>query len=138
MDAATRGGLMHRRASRWFLGVSAVVWTPYGLYCMWRPESLRAAAGIAVESATGATELRAMYGGLQIAIGALALLGFARPASARGTIVALAFLCTGLGSARLLGVAVDGGVTAYTTVALIFEWGSALVAWTALGSEPSS
>ncbi len=128
---------MHHRGSRWFLSVSAVIWMPYGVYCMWRPESLRAAAGIALESATGATELRAMYGGLQIAIGALAVLGLARPAFARGAIVALAFLCTGLGSARLVGVAVDGGVSVYTAVALIFEWGSALVAWATLRSKPS-
>ena len=65
------------------------------------PGSLAEAAGVAFQSPTGSTELRAMYGGLQIAIGALAGLAALRASLARPALLAIAFLTAGLGSARL-------------------------------------
>jgi hypothetical protein len=115
-------------ATRIFLALSALVWLPYGLYCFAAPQALAGSAGVAFQSPTGSTELRAMYGGLQAAIGALALLGALRPTHRRPALVALAFLTVGLGAARLSGLALDGGLSAYTGIALAFEWGSAAAA----------
>jgi hypothetical protein len=108
-------------AARVVLWLSAAIWLPYGLYCLAQPGSLEAAAGVAFTSATGSTELRAMYGGLQIAIGLLALGGALRPSLERTALVTLALLCAGLGSARLLGSALDGGLSSYTATGLGFE-----------------
>ena len=60
------------------LGLSAAIWLPYGLYCFFAPDALAAIAGVASNSTTGSIELRAMYGGLQLSIGALALAGLLR------------------------------------------------------------
>jgi Domain of unknown function (DUF4345) len=107
--------------ARAFLGFCAVLWLPYGLYCLADPGFLREAAGIASESPTGSTELRAMYGGLQAAVGALALAGFLRRDLLRPALIALAALPAGLFTARVVGVIVDGGVSAYTAGALVLE-----------------
>lgn len=110
-----------------FLGLSALMWFPYGLFCFVAPGFLQQAAGIAYVTPTGTTELRAMYGGLQVAIGLLAFVGLQRPALRRGVIQTLFAIAAGLGIARLLGAAIDGGWSAYTILALIIEFGSA--AW---------
>lgn len=110
-----------------FLGLSALVWFPYGLYCFFAPGYLQGAAGVAFVTATGATELRAMYGGLQAALGLLAFTGLQRPALRPGVILALFAVTAGLGIARLLGAFIDGGWSGYTLLGLLFEFGSA--AW---------
>lgn len=112
-------------AARLFLGISALVWLPYGLFCLVQPSFLEAAAGVVATSATGTVELRAMYGGLQAGIGALCVAGCAARAWRGHALVALAFLTAGLGLARLAGVAAGGGLSAYTAAALVLELASA-------------
>jgi hypothetical protein len=107
--------------ARLFLALSALVWLPYGLYCLAQPGSLAEAAGVAASTPTGTTELRAMYGGLQAGLGLLALLGALQPGLRRPALLALAFLGAGLFLTRALGAAVDGGVSGYTVFALGFE-----------------
>ena len=107
--------------TRIFLALSALLWLPYGLYCFAAPASLAAGAGVAFQSPTGSTELRAMYGGLQAAIGLLATLGALRAAWRRPALVALGFLTAGLCAARLAGLALDGGFSSYTGMALGVE-----------------
>lgn len=113
--------------SRSFLGFSALLWFLYGLYCFFSPGALADGAGVAATTPTGTTELRAMYGGLQMALGVLATLGLVRSELTRTALIALGLVTTGLGSARLLGAFVDGGWSAYTVMGLTFELGSA--AW---------
>lgn len=119
--------------ARLFLVFCALVWLPYGLYCLVQPGFLEEAAGVAFHTPTGATELRAMYGGLQAAIGALAAGAAWRTAWVRPTLTVLVFLCAGLGLGRLAGVALDGGLSAYTGFALGFEFGSVGAALWCLG-----
>ena len=117
-------------ATRIFLALSALIWLPYGLLCFFQPSGLAESAGVTFTTATGATELRAMYGGLEIAIGALALAGVLRAALAHQALVLLLVACAGLGGARLIGVAIDGGLSSYTGMALALELGTvALTAW---------
>lgn len=112
--------------ARVFLAFSAIVWIPYGIYCLLVPGSLHEMAGVVATTPTGTTELRAMYGGLQIAIGALALAGVLRGSLTRAALVALGILTLGLGSARLYGLLVDGHFTSYTGMGLGLEWFTAL------------
>lgn len=109
-----------------FLGLSALVWFPYGLYCFFAPTALAEVAGVTSTSATGQTELRAMYGGLQAALGVLAFAGMQRASLFRPALVTLATVTAGLGSARLLGALTDGAWSAYTLMGLVFEIGSLL------------
>ena len=112
--------------TRIFLLLSAALWGLYGVYCLLVPGSLHEAAGIVAVTPTGTTELRAMYGGLQSAVGLLALAGAVRGSLRRTALVALGALTLGLGSARLFGVFVDGHFTSYTGMGLGFEWFTAL------------
>jgi hypothetical protein len=109
-------------AARIFLGLSSLLWLLYGIYCFVEPGSLAEAAGVTFTSPTGATDLRATYGGLTAALGALALAGALVPAWTRHALVTLGTVCAGFGSARLAGAALDGGVGAYTAQALLLEF----------------
>jgi len=115
-------------AERIFLALSALVWLPYGVFCFFQPGYLVQAAGVSASTVTGTLELRAMYGGLQAGIGALALVGSIRASVRRPALVALAFLCGGLGTSRLMGAVAAGELSSYTTMALVFEWASAGIA----------
>jgi hypothetical protein len=112
---------------RWFLALSALGWFPYGLFCFFAPGILAQNAGVSFLTPTGATELRAMYGGLQAGLGLLAFAGMQRPSLTRPALVALFTVTAGLGIARLLAAFGDGAWSAYTLLALLFEFGSA--AW---------
>src|SRR5262245_11034835 len=116
--------------ARIFLGISAVLWLPFGLYCLFQPGFLAGAAGVAFTTAPGSTDMRAMYGGLTSALGAFALVGAWRPGLTRQALITLAVACAGLGTARLLGVGLDGELTSWTMQALAFELGTvALGSW---------
>ena len=121
--------------ARAFLFVSALVWLPYGIFCFFQPGYLAEAAGVAASSTTGTVELRAMYGGLQAAIGALALWAALRPAWLRHALVAIAFLCAGLFVSRFAGAIAAGEVSGYTAFGLAFESSSALLAMWLLSRE---
>ena len=122
-------------AARWFLGLSAALWFSYGMYCFLAPSSLGDGAGVTFTNATGSTELRAMYGGLQMALGALAALGLARPGLRQGAVLTLGLVTAGLGSTRLIGAFIDSGWSAYTAMGLIFEFASAAWATSILRRE---
>ena len=106
---------------RIFLGINVLVWLPYGIFCFFQPAYLNEAAGLALESATASTEVRAMYGGLQASIGCFALAALIRPNLARSVLLAIAFLSCGLAIGRLGGMLVDGGISGYTGGAVGFE-----------------
>ena len=57
---------------RIFLGLQALLWLPYGVFCFFQPAFLGEAAGVTIGSTTASIELRAMYGGLQASTGAKA------------------------------------------------------------------
>ena len=107
--------------TRIFLGINAVLWLPYGIFCLVQPGSLAEAAGVAAVSTTGTIELRAMYGGVQSAIGVLCGLAALRDGLQRPALVGLAFVTGGLFLGRVAGVFVAGDVSSYTGMALGLE-----------------
>lgn len=107
---------------RVFFALATAIWLPYGLYCFVRPEALAELAGVAAGGVTGRVELQAMYGGLQAGVGALMLVAFRRPVLRLPAYVALAFLCGGLGGARLVAAVAAGDTGPYTLGAVAFEW----------------
>ena len=109
-------------AERVFLWIMVGVWLPYGIWCFVEPGYLAETAGVASTSPTGSTELRAMYGGLRMGIGALALAAALRRELAGAALLALAFLGGGLGLARITGAAVDDGWSFYTGMGMAFEF----------------
>jgi len=123
--------------ARIFLGLSALLWLPYGIYCFLSPGALAGMAGVASNTTTGSIELRAMYGGLQAAIGALAVAGLLRDSMRRPALLALVFLCGGLALARISGAALESELSAYTAMGLFFELVSVGCAAGLLGREPA-
>ena len=107
--------------TRIFLALSALVWLPYGIYCFVDPTMLDLAAGLSFASPTGSTEIRAMYGGLQIGIGVLCVAGLWTPAWRSTALRTLLVLVGGLFATRVLGLAIDGSLSTYTASALVFE-----------------
>ncbi len=118
------------------LAISALVWLPYGVFCFLRPGFLAGAAGVAATTATGTIELRAMYGGLEAAIGTLAAVAVVRPPLRQPALVMLVCVYAGLGLSRVLATLLAGELSAYTAAALGLELGGA--AFTAFVSSRAS
>jgi hypothetical protein len=114
--------------ARGFLAFTALVWLPYGVVCLLWPGHLADLAGVAAHTSTGTVELRAMYGGVSIAVGTLASIGALRDTSIRAALTTIAAVCAGIGTARLVATLAAGELTSYTASALILEWGSLTVA----------
>jgi hypothetical protein len=119
--------------ARIFFALTALVWLPYGLFCFFRPDYLAGAAGVAATTTTGTIELRAMYGGLQAGIGALALAAALRPALVRPALLGSCFVFAGLASSRLVAAISAHELSSYTMAGLGLEWGSTAIALWLLG-----
>src|SRR5574340_262653 len=115
-------------AARLFLGISALIWLPYGVYCFLQPQFLEQAAAISGHSPTALTELRAMYGGLEAGIGALCLCALFRRSLVQPALLMMGFICSGLALTRTAGLVLDASASAYTFGALTLEAPSALLA----------
>lgn len=116
------------RAARLFLAVLGVAFFPYGLYCFAVPGFLEGAAGLAATTPTAVTEVRAMYGGLQAAVGLLLLAAARDVRLVLPGLAAAAFVMPGLAIARLLAAVAGGDGSAYTVGALCFEVTTGVVA----------
>ena len=126
-------------AMKIFLGLSVLIWLPYGIYCIVAPEYLAEVAGVAAMTPTGTTEIRAMYGGLQAALGVMSVFALARPVYAHSAATALCFVLGGLFLARLTGFMVDDSGSDYTYGTLVFESTYAVAAgFMARRSAPST
>ena len=108
-------------AIRIFLGINAIIWLPYGIFCLLQPGFLVEAAGVTATSTTGTIELRAMYGGVQAAIGVLCSLAALRDELQRPALVGIAFVTGGLFLGRVAGVVVESEISSYTGMALGLE-----------------
>jgi hypothetical protein len=106
----------HRVLTQVFLATNSLFWLPWGLVNLIWPESW---AGDVIpnmdvydlSSAVARIEVRAMYGGLQMAIGVFALLGAFRPKYRDSAFVFLLLALTGLALCRLAGMIVEGEST---------------------------
>jgi len=106
---------------RVFLGIQALIFIPYGLYCLVRPQMLEDPAGIAAVTITGVIELQAMYGGLQTGVGVLCGLAAFVERFRQGALLALLFIFAGLAVTRVSLALVHADFSNYTLFAMIFE-----------------
>jgi hypothetical protein len=107
--------------TRIFLGANAVLFIGYGLVCLASPSVVADQTGMQLATGVASAEVRAMYGGLQTAVGLLALLGLLRPGLRPAVLLAFVFAFFGLASGRMLGILVDADPGAYNLVAFAFE-----------------
>lgn len=107
--------------TRVFLVISGAAWLAYGVLCLAQPEQLAAIAGVAAQTQSGLTELRAMYGGAQIAIGLALLHGALRPIASRWSLQLQTVIFLGIVPTRLVTAIVTADASSYTVGALVFE-----------------
>lgn len=96
--------------------VADVHWLPWGLINLFWPESwadevIPNMDVYDLSSAVARTEVRAMYGGLQMAIGGFAFLGAFRPKYRDSAFVFFVLALTSLTACRLGGMVVEGEST---------------------------
>jgi hypothetical protein len=107
--------------ARTYLIVAGLMWVVYGIYLLVAPQVLAGTAGVAATNLTGLIELRAMYGGLEIAVGAFALTAAGVPGMLRSGLLAMGFACAGLGVTRLLSATAAAEFSTYTRQGLALE-----------------
>ncbi len=106
-------------ATKIFLGINALLFIGYGLVCLVSPSVVADQTGLQLATGVASVEVRAMYGGLQTAVGLLCLAG--APGLQPGVLLAMVFLFFGLASGRMLGIAIDSEPGSYNIFALLFE-----------------
>lgn len=125
-------------AAKIFLGFQAVLFVGYGLVCLASPSVVADSTGMVLATGTASVEVRAMYGGLQTAVGLLALLALAREGLRAPVLMFLGIILFGLASGRLVGIALDANPGSYNYGALAFEAISALLAFGLLSRESAA
>ncbi len=90
------------------IGLDALIFLGLGAVMLYDPAGLMASVGVGVTGPGGVTELRAMYGGLEIGLGIFCLMGLWRPDWRAPVLTACLLVLAGLGSARLGGMMVSG------------------------------
>ena len=118
------------------LWISGLGMLGFGLAFLWAPLETMAAAGLSLEGALAATELRAFYGGLEVALGLLILACALRAERLRDGLVLSLAIYGGIGLARLAGMLIDGSDTPFLRFALATELGLAIAAAIALRGNP--
>lgn len=108
-------------AARLFLGILGSLWLGYGLWLFLAPQQLADVAGVAALNATGTVDIRATYGGFQIAVGALMLGGALRPVLTQPMLLVYGVVCACVGSTRLLGALLASEWSGYTLIGVSFE-----------------
>ena len=104
-----------------FLIINMLIWLPYGILCLVNPSMLSGFTGIEMTTATATTEIRAMYGGVQSAVGLICLFGLLNSAMTRSALAMVTFVFSGVACARIIGFLLDSSGTEYTYGAIGFE-----------------
>lgn len=105
--------------ARWFLILNGLAFLLYGGYCIYNPQ-LVADLTVMTASTKALTEIRAMYGGLQFALGAFFIAMARQPSRIETAMIAAAACFVGLSSTRLTGILISGGDD-YNTPAAVYE-----------------
>ncbi len=110
---------------------------PYGIQCLLDPKAVTDMAGVVAEGANAATELRAAYGGFQIAAALLCGVAVFRPALRAGALLFVVIWLGGNALGRAYGLSLAGEASGYIQFALAYETvGTAWAAWLLMREKP--
>ncbi len=104
----------------------------FGVAISYAPLRVMAMADVLATGAAAAVELRAFYGGLELALGALIVICAWRPDRRRDGLWLSVFIYAGVGTTRAIGMLIDHVHTHFLGVALLVELGTAGLAALAL------
>lgn len=117
--------------ARIWLGLNGLLFLVYGLLCGVDPSLPAGYAGMHLPGASARTEVAAMYGGLQAAVGAWLVASALRPERVVPGLRVLVVVLGGLALGRAFGLAAHGA-TAYNLGAVAYEGTVALLGLLAL------
>lgn len=121
------------RFTRLYLALSGLFLAGYGVYCLIYPARVGDITGLIMSSPAALTEIRAMYGGLELGLGLFFLLTAVLPETARQGLFCMLLCFGGLALSRGAGALLDGTLSdPYNGGALAYETISAVVALIAL------
>ena len=116
-----------------YLVFTVLVWLPWGLLCIFDTAIIAEVIGVTSSSVSGTTDLRAMYGGVQTAVGLMAALALYDLRHFKTVLFVLSVVGGCLALSRAYGLIVDGRSTPYTFGVLAYESFAALSASVWLG-----
>lgn len=122
--------------ARWILGVIGVTFVAIGAGFLVRPVSWAAWLEIALPTATARTDLRATYGGFDLAFGIFLLVAARRADWVAPGLVANALALGGFAAGRLLGFAVERSVSPRLVPFLLIELAGVALSLLALRRLP--
>lgn len=93
--------------SRIALITAASGFAGFGIACLVRPKSMLKRVDVRASSSRGTTELRAMYGGLELGLGVFFAAAAAKPEWSRPALVAQTLGLGALAASRLAGILAD-------------------------------
>lgn len=114
-----------------------VVTAAFGVWAVALPQSLAGVLNYSLLTPGAVTELRAFYGGLELALGAYWLLAALRRDLVSAGLLSMILVWGFVAASRLLGFAVDGAVTTPSIVALATEVAGCVLAAAALRRLPA-
>jgi len=117
--------------SKHYIIFTLLVWLPWGLLCIFNTDIIREIIGVTSIHATGNTDVRVMYGGVQFAVGLMAALALHDRRHFEKLLWALALLGSCMATTRFYGLLVDGSGTLYTWGVLAYEAfaGASAIGW---------
>jgi hypothetical protein len=113
----------------WLSGLSLLA---FGAAIAYAPLQVMAMADVVASGAPAAVELRAFYGGLELALGTLILICAWTPERRRDGLWLTLFVYAGIGITRGAGMLLQDVYTTFLGVALMVELGTAALAAVAL------
>ena len=111
-----------------YLIFTLMVWLPWGLICIFDTQTIAEIIGVTSVNPTGNTDIRAMYGGVQLGVGLMAALALYDRAYFENLLFTLAFLGSCLALSRSYGIVVDDSGTLYTWGVIGYEYFAAISA----------
>lgn len=119
-----------------YLIFTLLVWLPWGLMCVFDITLISDVIGVAGITPSGNSDLRAMYGGFQTAVGLMAALALYDRRFVRSFLLALGFIAGCLALSRTYGLVVDDSGTVYTWGVLAYEYFAGISAVALLAMLP--
>ena len=121
--------------SRLVLVVTGTVFIAYGIAFLAVPVLMAAGAGIALPVPTAVTDVRAVYGGLQLGLGCLLICWSRRPSLTTAGLYAIVATLGGITLGRTLGIVVNRSAETANVIVLAFEATGPICAFVALAWE---
>lgn len=119
-----------------YLALVGLAFLLSGSLYMTHPADLVALAGIQLTGPASVVEVRAYYGGVQLAVGLFMLASVLRPALRESAVLLSTILFLGMALGRVSGVVLGGQFDTYHLVCLGMETGAALLGtWMLVKSE---